>query len=183
MAQHNESVLLIPQVFASLRIDELYSRIEWRQNKIKIFGKEHPEPRLTAWFGPAYKYSNIQWPSLEVPEFLQQIADEVAQYSNFEFNAALLNYYRDGSDSMGWHSDDEPEIDQKCIASLSLGATRKFKVRSRSDHSNQREFLLEHGSLLVMNDFQRNWQHCVPKTKKVDAPRLNITFRRIIISN
>lgn len=175
-----ESVLLIPRVFSYLDLQAFAHQVDWTQNTIKIFGKEHLEPRLTAWFGPAYKYSSIQWNEKPMPDFLAKLTREVEEYANYEFNAALLNFYRDGQDSMGWHSDDEPEIDQTCIASLSIGASRKFKLRNKTNHDEQREFVLEHGSLLLMNDYQKDWQHAVPKTKKVNEPRINITFRNVM---
>ena len=98
---------------------------------------------------------------------------------NFPFNAVLCNYYRNGADSMGWHSDNEPEIDQMMIASVSFGETRRFGVRERSSRATQ-SFNLQHGSLLIMENFQKDWQHCIPTSKRPMNPRLNLTFRHII---
>ncbi|MFK7756586.1 MAG: alpha-ketoglutarate-dependent dioxygenase AlkB [Flavobacteriales bacterium] len=173
------SLIYKEHVFSDYDIKTLCGPVDWRQNDITIFGKTYPEPRLTAWYGPPYKYSSIQWEAQDMPEFLKALQRETEQLCNFSFNAALLNYYRDGQDSMGWHSDDEKEIDQSCIASLSFGASRKLKFRLKSDHSVKEELILTHGSLLIMNDYQELWQHSIPKTKRVSEPRLNITFRRV----
>jgi len=113
------SLVYKPSVFSNLSTEQISSQVNWRQNNITIFGKTHPEPRLTAWYGPPYKYSSIQWEAQKMPGFLEALQRETEHHCNFKFNAALLNYYRNGQDSMGWHSDDEPEIDQTCIA-LSL---------------------------------------------------------------
>lgn len=174
---------IIENVFSDFNWKELVQQISWRQNEIKIFGKLHKEPRLTQWFGPPYSYSSIHWPEKEMPEILRPLLRQTEQACNFKFNAALLNLYRDGSDSMGWHSDDEPEIDHTCIASISFGATRKFKVRKKNDPTVKKDFSLNHGSLLIMKNAQFDWQHSVPKTRKNLEPRLNITFRRILTVN
>lgn len=158
----------------------MVNSIPWNQNQIKIFGKNFLEPRLTQFYGPAYSYSNVHWPKKPFPSVLKPLLENMNNYCGFEFNAALLNYYRNGTDSMGWHSDNEKEMDQSCIASLSLGATRKFKLRLKEDHSTQKEFLLENNSLLIMRYFQERWQHSIPKTTKNIEARINITFRKIL---
>ena len=176
----NANFKLIKNLFSYLELEELVKEVNWQQNQIKVFGKTHLEPRLTQWFGPPYSYSSISWPAKEIPEFLAVLQRETEELCKFKFNAALLNYYRDGNDSMGWHSDDEKEIDQSCIASLSFGAVRKFKVRKKKDHGVKQDFILNHGSALIMKNAQELWQHSVPKSRKVVDPRLNITFRRIL---
>jgi len=173
------SLFLKPEIFSEIYLEELTHQISWQQNEITVFGKTYLEPRLTAWFGPPYKYSSIQWEAREIPKFLEALQRETEQHCKFKFNAALLNYYRNGQDSMGWHSDDEKEIDQTCIASISFGQARKIKFRKKTDHTIKKDLVLTHGSLLIMNDYQSEWQHSIPKTKRVSDPRLNITFRSV----
>ena len=142
-------------------------------------------PRLSAWYGDPsarYAYSGL---SLEpIPWFpvLAEIKAEVEAASGAVFNSVLANLYRDGADSMGWHSDDEPELGERpVIASASFGAIRRFRLR----HRHRRELdpvavPLNHGSLLIMKgDTQSNWKHQIPKTRKVSEPRVNLTFRTI----
>ncbi len=159
--------------------EKIVASIHWHQNNITVYGKEYQEPRLTAWFGPPYKYSSIQWPGADIPECLFGLKERAEEYSKFTFNSVLLNYYRNGSDSMGWHSDNEKEMNQACIASISLGESRKMKFK----HKISKEVIdvvLKHGDLLIMRDFQKNWQHSLPKTTRPLGPRLNLTFREII---
>ena len=157
----------------------LADQIEWQQNKIRVYGKWYDEPRLTAWFGPAYKYSSIEWPEKAMPLFLQEIKNRVEEVAEFPFNAVLLNYYRNERDSMGWHSDDEPEMNQTMIASLSLGAERVFKFRHKVT-KQKLQVKLTSGSLLLMKNFQENWQHAIDKSTKPLGGRINLTFRQII---
>mgnify|MGYP003858772263 CR=1 FL=1 len=183
----DESLLYFPRFFEERWMNEILDEVEFVQNKIKLFGKEHLEPRLTAWFGPPYKYSNIQWTDKLIPPKLSALQSRLAelhtpphvQLANYLFNSVLCNYYRDGSDSMGWHSDDEPEMDTTFIASVSFGAERIIKFRNKNS-KEKLELKLESGSLLLMKNFQANWQHSVPKSKRVSTPRLNLTFRRIL---
>lgn len=166
------------KTFDHLSAEHLYRQISWRQNDITVFGKTHKEPRLTAWFGPAYTYSKITWPAAEMPPQVQRICDYLVQEFGFPFNAVLLNAYRNGSDAMGWHRDNEPEIDQSMIASISLGATRSFKIRQRNGN-RQWTIELDHGALLLMENMQEHFEHCIPRRKKVDQLRINLTFRRV----
>lgn len=171
---------LYPELFSDVDTNTLIGHIPWRQNKIQVFGKIHDEPRLTAWFGPPYKYASVQWPEAEFPEFLQRYLDRINEIANVKFNAVLLNLYRDGNDAMGWHRDNEPEIDQRLIASLSFGATRTFKIRAyKGDFKT--EIDLKHGSLLLMHNMQQDFEHSLPRRKRVESSRLNLTFRRIIV--
>lgn len=166
-------------------MEELINTIEWEQREIIIFGKPVMQPRLVAWYGDKdikYGYSGIVLETREWTEELYQIKSKIYEEYHVNFNSVLLNYYRNGNDSMGWHSDDERELGNRpVIASLSLGATRKFCIRKRSDHKEQEYVMLEPGSLLLMRDnFQHEWQHALPKSKKIAAPRINLTFRKII---
>ncbi|MDZ4752661.1 MAG: alpha-ketoglutarate-dependent dioxygenase AlkB [Flavobacteriales bacterium] len=177
--QNSVKLLYDPEAFRAISFEKIVSSIPWQQNKIFLFGKEYLEPRLTYWCGPSYKYSSITWPSTPWINILQGIREELEFKLNFPFNAVLCNYYRNGADSMGWHSDNEPEIDQMMIASVSFGETRRFGVRERSSRATQ-SFNLQHGSLLIMENFQKDWQHCIPTSKRPMNPRLNLTFRHII---
>lgn len=167
-----------PDFFTHLSFSLLEESIPWQQNRIRIFGKDYPEPRLTAWFGPAYTYSGIQWPASAMPDFLSEMAIKLTDFTGFEFNAVLANYYRNGRDSMGWHRDNEPEMDTSLIASLSFGASRIFKIRERASRRTH-SLELENASLLLMRDMQDDWEHAIMKTTKETGPRINLTFRRI----
>lgn len=156
----------------------------WQQQSVKIFGKWIPEPRLTCFYGDAgknYEYSGLRLEPLAWTPALLQLKNLAESYSGTLFNVALLNYYRDWKDSMGWHRDNEPELGtEPIIASFSLGAARKFSLRNFADKSVIQSIILEPGSLLVMGGkIQSCWEHCVPKTSKAEE-RINITFRRII---
>lgn len=157
----------------------LHEAISWRQNRIILFGRAHDEPRLTAWYGPPYTYSRIAWPPQAFIAPLEALRIRLVSDFNFPFNACLCNLYRHGNDSMGWHSDDEPEMDTTLIASISLGAERTFKVRHRQSREAY-SFPLPAGSVLLMQHFQQLWQHCITKTSRQVGPRLNLTFRHIV---
>jgi len=165
---------------------ELLDLVEWEQHIIRIRGREIASPRLSAWYGDPdahYRYSGL---SLEPRAWLPPILALKARVETVcaaPFNSVLLNLYRDGSDSMGWHSDDEPELGERpLIASLSLGATRRFRLRHRRRRDLDPVALdLESGSLLIMQgDTQRFWKHQIPKTKRSVGPRINLTFRSIV---
>ena len=114
---------------------------------------------------------------MEIPPILFQLKQKIEILAKAEFNAVLCNYYRDGQDSMGWHSDNEKEMDAAVIASVSIGGERVIKFRSRIDE-NKLAFNLPHGSLLLMNNFQEHWQHSIGKVKSA-SPRINFTFRKM----
>lgn len=156
---------------------EWITLIPWHHNTIRIFGKEHKEPRLTSWMGPAYKYSSIQWPAEQFVPLVDEVKTELNNLLNFSFNSCLLNYYRDGQDSMGRHRDNEPEMDTSLIASLSFGGSRKIKFR-HADGLRKLDITLHHGDVLIMQNFQDDWYHELPKVKRA-LPRLNLTFRKI----
>lgn len=159
----------------------LRDNIPWAQNQITVFGKTHQEPRLTAWFGPEYAYSSIKWPKRPFPDVLLEMKQTLEQELSFEFNAVLLNYYRNGQDSMGWHRDNEHNINQELIASVSFGKERPFKVRKRKSKKNY-DVLLGKGDLLVMRHMQDEYEHALPKSKRFSGERINLTFRNIITS-
>lgn len=173
------SLTLVRNFKADVDFTTLLSAIQWEQHQLRIFGKEIPEPRLSMWYGPPYKYSGRLRAEVGMPGELNDLLSRISAYCDFEFNSVLANLYRDGQDSMGWHADNEPEIDQRLIASFSLGAERTFAVRNkRKERTN---ILLPSQSLLLMNNFQSTFQHAVPKTKKLVGRRINLTFRRIKI--
>lgn len=168
------------QLFAQLRDD-----IAWQQGSIRIYGKSHQEPRLTAWFGDEgarYCYSGRDLTPQAWTPVLANIKQMVETHTGHRFNSVLLNYYRDEKDGMGWHSDDEAELGaQPVIASLSLGASRRFKLRHKFAPQKQAlSITLGDGDLLVMaGAMQENWQHSVPKETHKQGARINLTFRLI----
>lgn len=159
----------------------LLDEVDWEQRSIVLFGREVRQPRLDSWYGDvAYTYSGVtttprSWTPLLVE--LREICEERARSS---FNSVLVNLYRDGSDSMGLHADDEPELGpQPVIASLSLGATRRFRFRHRTTRDVV-QIDLPSGSLVVMSgNCQSCWMHEVPKQKTVTEARINLTFRTV----
>ena len=150
-----------------------------------MFGRIVPAPRLEAWYGDpeaAYSYSGLAHDPMPWTADLQAIRMAAERASGARFNSVLANLYRDGSDSNGWHADDEPELGETpAIASLSLGATRRFLFRHRA--SGERvEIQLEAGTLLIMRGaVQQCWQHSVPKQRTVQAARINLTFRSVAV--
>lgn len=160
----------------------LHDRIEWQRQHVRIMGRTVPLPRLTAWYGDAgYAYSGLaNAPRPWLPE-LRALADMAERIAGARFDGVLANLYRDGRDSVAWHADDEPELgNDPVIASLSLGAVRRFKLRHRAERSLVIDLDLPHGSLLVMGSgVQLHWRHALPKTSRPVGPRLNLTFRRL----
>ncbi|TDD97392.1 alpha-ketoglutarate-dependent dioxygenase AlkB family protein [Flavobacterium cellulosilyticum] len=169
---------------ANLIFEQLKKKIPWQQDSIKIFGKTHLQPRLTALFGnidKTYSYSNITMTPTPWNELLSNIKQKVEAISNSNFTSVLLNYYRDGKDSNGWHADNEKELGiNPIIASLSFGAVRNFQLKHNSDKNQKINISLEHGSLLIMQGTtQHFWKHQIPKTMKPIDERINLTFREI----
>lgn len=169
---------------ADALLRELRSGIAWEQGVITMFGREVAEPRLTAWFGEAdYTYSGRTVRAAPWPAPLAALRDRLVAAAGTRFNAALLNLYRDGADSMGLHSDDEPELGTNpVIASLSLGAERRFLLVPKKKTARDRtlQVTLAHGSLLVMaGTCQHNYRHGVPKQPGRGGERINVTFRTV----
>lgn len=180
-----ESLVVLQDYFShlcsALRPDFILERdkIALTQNTITVFGKKHLEPRLTAWMGPPYQYSDIRWQEQKMTPLIQEMNREISERCSFPFNAVLINYYRNGQDSMGKHRDNEPEIDQHMIASVSFGASRL--IRFTCPERNQTiDVLLHHGDLMLMKNMQKRWWHELPKRKSILHPRLNLTFRKIL---
>ncbi|MBT8296421.1 MAG: alpha-ketoglutarate-dependent dioxygenase AlkB [Gramella sp.] len=158
---------------------------DWRQDKIKLFGREILQPRLTALFGESgksYTYSGLEMQPEPFTSELEELKILCEQASNSSFNVCLANLYRDGSDSMGWHADDEKELGENpIIASVSLGAERIFHLKHKTRKAERQKIRLQHGSLLVMKGTtQKFWKHQLPKTKQMIGPRINLTFRKIL---
>lgn len=153
----------------------------WTQGHVTLYGKTHPEPRLTAWYGDhPYTYSGIKRDPLPWTMRLIALKSLVEVVADHEFNSCLLNFYRDGRDSIGFHSDDEPELGpEPTIASLSLGGTRTFILRHKARAHSDMKLDLGDGDLLVMRGpTQQHWKHGINKVAHAE-PRINLTFRDI----
>lgn len=162
----------------------LSQAISWETHRLRLFGRWVDAPRLSCWIGDpgaVYRYSGQTFAPQPWPQALLPLRQRLREELGVDFNSVLANLYRDGRDAMGWHSDDEPELGpEPVIASLSLGAARRFVLRRRDDHAVKQALVLEPGSLLVMRGVsQRDWQHALPRTAKPVGPRINLTFRRI----
>jgi len=160
----------------------LWQELEWRQTAITLFGRSVMQPRLIAWYGDPdanYSYSGLELSPQPWHPLLVEIKRRIEAFASRRFNSVLANAYRDGKDSMGWHRDDEKELGSKpFIASLSLGEERRFLVREPGRKSSGLD--LGHGSLLVMKgDFQKRFQHSLPKTRREKDLRINLTYRQI----
>jgi alkylated DNA repair dioxygenase AlkB len=164
---------------------QLAEEINWRQEPITIAGKKVMQPRLTAWYGDLsrnYRYSGITMKAIPWSKNLLEIKKRTEDFSGHFFNGALLNLYRTGMDSMGWHRDNEKELGSRpVIASVSLGAARIFELRRWHDKDLKISLELAHGSLLLMlGETNHYWEHRIPKTKLTTGIRINITFRIIL---
>ena len=166
-------------------LHELIEKTPWQQESITLYGKTHLQPRLLAWYGDPnapYSYSGNTYQPRAWTPLLLQLRDRISAISGASFNSVLLNYYRNGNDSMGSHADDEPELgDRPVIASLSLGATRRLNFKHKTSRDLRPYNLdLPSGSLLLMRgETQCYWKHSVRKQTRPCGPRINLTFRRI----
>ena len=164
---------------------ELRDALAWTRHRIRLFGREHEAPRLSCWLGDPqarYRYSGTVHEPAPWPSALQALLPRLRAACAAPFNSALANLYRDGRDAMGWHSDDEPELGPApTIASLSLGAPRRFVLRHKREAGHRLALELGHGSLLLMRgDTQHNHRHALPRSARVAQPRLNLTFRSVV---
>ncbi len=184
----NAELIYIPNFYdlqkADIYLENFRNTIPWQQDEIKIFGKTHPQPRLTALFATndkPYRYSNITMTPKQFTVELSQIKRDIDKTCQHEFTTVLLNLYRNGNDSNGWHADNEKVLGTNpIIASLSLGATRAFHFKHRTINEEKHKLNLEHGSLLIMRgEMQHFWLHQIPKTKKPIKERINLTFRTL----
>ena len=165
-------------LFTSLR-----STIDWKEDQLLMFGKLITTKRKVAWVGDAgcsYTYSGVKkFPQAWTADLLH-IKHKLESLTHSAFNSCLLNLYHDGDEGMGWHSDDEKELDSAApIASVSLGGTRKFAFKHKLDKTNVSLFLEDGSVLLMQPPTQEFWQHSLTKTKRAVAPRINLTFRAI----
>lgn len=167
-------------------LSHLIGAIPWRSESIVLWGKRYVQPRLIAWYGDgdaSYTYSGLTLTPLRWTPTLIRLKEHVERLAQTTFNSVLLNYYRNGQDSMGFHSDDEPELGPApIIASLSLGDPRTFVLKHKTRKQlRPLKMQLTSGSLLLMRgDTQRNWRHAVEKETRPCGPRINLTFRRIV---
>lgn len=181
-------VIYFPLFFEKKEADYYFNALKndipWQQDNIKVFGKTYPQPRLTALFGnegKPYSYSNINMQPHPWSLLLNTIKHKVENISETTFTTVLLNYYRDGKDSNGWHADNEKELGKNpVIASVSFGAERNFQLKHNSEKL-KKSIELEHGSLLLMKGkTQHCWKHQIPKTSRPTAERINLTFRLLL---
>ncbi|XUP27609.1 alpha-ketoglutarate-dependent dioxygenase AlkB [Xanthomonas axonopodis pv. vasculorum] len=169
---------------ADALMQALLAQAHWEVHRIRMFGRMVDSPRLSSWIGDAqasYRYSGTRFSPQPWLEVLQPVRMRLEEETGHRFNSVLINRYRSGSDAMGWHSDDEPELGaQPLIASVSLGATRRFAFKHRHDAALKQTLELGHGDLLVMSgDTQRCYKHALPRTARPVGERINLTFRQI----
>ena len=165
--------------------EELINKIDWKNEVVVMFGNEITTKRKVAFYSDPniqYRYSQKTKKGLEWISILLQIKSIVESYTQTQYNACLLNLYHNGNEAMGWHSDNEVEImPNSSIASISLGAERKFSFKNKTTKETN-TILLENGSLLEMKgELQNHWLHSLPKSTKIIMPRINLTFRQMII--
>jgi len=182
-------ILLYTEFLDTCCADSLFEQLlevtPWQQDSLNFGGKSVLIPRLQAWYGDKesrYGYSGLTLNPLPWTPLLDELKENIQQLCHSTFNSVLLNYYRNGNDSVAWHSDDEKELGKDpVIASLSLGASRRFELKHRNRKMPKSVCELTHGSLLVMGaGIQHNWNHQVPKQPGIQEGRINLTFRHIL---
>lgn len=175
----------VPEFLCRERADALFGRVlqetDWQRERVRMFGQVHDAPRLTAWYGDAgavYRYSGVVREAAPWPPVYRALAQEVAKAVAWRFNFVLVNRYRNGDDMLGWHADDEADLGAApVIAALSLGAPRMFRIRPRQGGASVGQ-VLGHGSLLLMwGSCQRDAKHCLPRSRRCTAERVNLSFR------
>jgi alkylated DNA repair dioxygenase AlkB len=178
-----------PSFLSNTEADAYFKTLQastpWRNDPITIFGKTYPQPRMTSLHGHTtdpYGYSGIVMQPNPMNDTLLEIEKKLKAFSEEPFTTVLLNLYRDGKDSNGWHADDEPELGKNpVIASVSLGAERYFHLKHKTDKSQRLKFALGHGSLLLMEgSTQHFWKHQIAKTAREVGSRINLTFRKVL---
>ena len=175
----------LPGDAADALFDALVGTVPWEVHRIRLFGRTVDSPRLSCWIGDpgaAYTYSGTRFVPRPWPAPLVPVRERLRRELGVDFNSALANLYRDGRDAMGWHADAEAELGPApVIASLSLGATRRFALKARDDPARKRVLDLPAGALLVMSgQTQRRYRHALPRTARPVGPRINLTFRRVL---
>jgi len=159
--------------------------IKWKNDEVKIFGKQIITKRKVAWYadgGVSYTYSNTTKAGLNWTKELLKLKNLVEEITQETYNSCLLNLYHDGDEGMGWHSDDEKSIvKHSAIASVSFGAERKFVLKHKVTAETVSQYLTDGSLLLMKGETQTYWLHALTKTKKVDSPRINLTFRKMVV--
>ena len=186
---HNDLKIRVEENFfnsneSNILLNKLIKNLSWESMMIKMFGKDLMIPRLQCWIGDEgcdYKYSGKILNRQNWSKELMLIRKKIAKETKTDFNSVLVNYYRDGKDSMGWHSDDEKELGPNpTIASISFGSERNLHFRNKITKETI-SIPQTHGCLIVIDGrTQKNWQHSIKKTQKIIGPRINLTFRNII---
>jgi alkylated DNA repair dioxygenase AlkB len=184
----NADIVYYPNFFEKSKSDmflkKLYEETPWQHDEITVYGKTHLQPRLTALFGnegKPYSYSNVVMQPHPWNALLTHIKEEVETVCQVRFSTVLINLYRDGRDSNGWHADNEKELGRNpIIASVSFGESRVFQLQHNTINQAKQKIILENGSLLIMKgETQHFWKHQIPKTNKKIDKRINLTFRII----
>ena len=173
----------VPLARRSTLFNTLRAETTWEQSRIRIAGRIIPIPRLNAWYGDAdYSYSGVTLQTRPWTPTLLSLKQQVESATGVAFNSALLNLYRNGADSVDWHSDDEPELGcNPQVASLSFGTVRRFELKHRTIPKSRYRIDLPDGALLLMaGELQHHWLHRVPKQPGIDGERINITFRSVL---
>jgi alkylated DNA repair dioxygenase AlkB len=187
LIQHEGQVTLYKGYFDYFNSEKIIANLEsikYNQNKIIMYGKEHLVPRLEAWFGESnYTYTGVELTPQKPPAWIDSVQKKITEISSIRFNSVLVNKYRDGSDYVSWHQDNEKELGlNPIIASLSFGGSRIFKLRNIKDKNLKVEIILDHGDLLIMGPkIQTHWQHELAKSKTYNNTRYNLTFRNIVL--
>ena len=189
---HNDLKIRIEQVFftsaeSNALLESFISKLPWESMTIKMFGRDTKIPRLQCWIGDEgceYRYSGKQLNRQIWNQDLRMIRKKIYKELKVDFNSVLANYYRDGKDSMGWHSDDEKELGPNpTIASISFGSERDLVFRSKISKKTLAIPQTNGCLILIDGETQKNWQHSIKKTQKIIGPRINLTFRNIIHKN
>ncbi|MCB0382489.1 MAG: alpha-ketoglutarate-dependent dioxygenase AlkB [Psychroserpens sp.] len=184
----NAELIYIPKFLNQLQANYYFyylkQHVNWQQDDITIFGKTYKQPRLTALYAEnktSYSYANTTMHPTPLTSELKALKKIIETEAHHKFTTVLINLYRDGQDSNGWHADNEKELGKNpVIASLSLGETRPFHFKHRDLKDERYKLHLEHGSLLIMKDeMQHHWLHQIAKTKKIIGERINLTFRTL----
>jgi len=178
----------LPKVLADESLSSLSDEVAWEQHQVRLFGRLVDCPRLSAWHadtGLRYQYSGIRHEPRPWTPVLSKIRVYLESLVGAPLNSVLVNRYRNGSDYIGWHADDEPELGSRpMIVSVSLGATRRFQLRLRAPRTTHKGIDLGHGDVLVMSGLaQQYWQHRIAPTRRPVGERLNLTFRNILAGN
>ena len=189
IAMQDADVTLYPTLFSASEADQLFSVLRqdilWRQEAIRVYGRVHQQPRLTAWYGEpntVYSYSGITLNANPWIPALLAIKARIEGVAQATFNSVLLNLYRDGADSMSWHADDEAELGRNpVIGSVSLGQSRVLQLKHKTDKANRLNIPLSNGSFLLMQGpTQHHWLHCIAKSRQPLGERINLTYRCVL---